>query len=87
MSHGRELRALGTMHRIGGLTDSLYRHRVTIKKRHNLLPFQAGGAASTFPHPLMEHTGLQLTVCNREEDCGALLSHACRFDIFHIGIP
>lgn len=23
-----------------------YRHRVTIKKRHNLLPFQAGGAAS-----------------------------------------
>lgn len=23
------------------------RHRVTIKKRHNLLPFQAGGAAST----------------------------------------
>ncbi|KAJ4293557.1 snoRNP complex protein [Kalmusia sp. IMI 367209] len=25
--------------------DTYSRHRVTIKKRHNLLPFQAGGAA------------------------------------------
>jgi hypothetical protein len=41
---------------------------VTIKKRHNLLPFQAGGAASTLFWRWAREDDTLTFIC-REEDC------------------